>query len=55
VDDHEKKNSSVLHRWRLLKKWPTDEVCHQAGPASASTAPEARTTTNDASERTPKM
>ena len=30
-----KKNSSVLQRCRLLKKWPTEELCHQAGPASA--------------------
>ena len=49
-----KKNSSVLQRWRLLTKCPTDEVCHHDGPASAITAPESRITANAASERTPK-
>ena len=34
-----KKNSSVLHRCVLLTKWPSEEVCHHAGPASAITAP----------------
>ena len=49
-----KKNSSVLHRWVLLTKWPKLDVCHQAGPASAITMPDARTTAKAASVRTPK-
>ena len=48
-----KKNSSVLHRCRLLTKCPTDEVCHHDGPAIAITAPESRTTANADSDRTP--
>ena len=31
------KNSSTLHRWSEFTKWPSDEVCHQAGPPIAST------------------
>ena len=50
-----KKNSSVLQRCMLLKKWPTDEVCHQAGPGERDhRARDARMTTNAASVSTPK-
>jgi hypothetical protein len=49
-----KKNSSVLQRCVLLTKWPTDEVCHQVGPARAITAPEMTMTTNADRDRTPK-
>ncbi len=49
-----KKKSSVLQRCMLLKKWPTLEPCHHAGPARASTAPEKRTTASEASVSTPK-
>ncbi len=47
------KNSSTLHRWVELKKWPTDEVCHHLGPPITSTAPEASTHNNAASVATP--
>ena len=49
-----KKNSSVPHRWMLLKKRPAEDVCHHAGPASAITAPEASTTRKAPSVRAPK-
>ena len=32
-------NSSTLHRWTLLKKWPTGLVCHQSVPPSAIANP----------------
>ena len=49
-----KKNSSVLQRCMLLKNRPVPELCHQAGPARASTPPESRITVKAASDRTPK-
>jgi len=48
-----KKNSSVLHRCRLLANSPTLEVCHQVGPSNASHAPETSTTAKAAMVRTP--
>ncbi len=46
--------SSTPHRWTLLTYLPTAEACHQPGPSSASTPPEARTTTRDDTVSTPK-
>jgi hypothetical protein len=49
-----KKNSSVPHRCMLFMKWPSAELCHQAGPASAITAPDPSTTASAANVSTPK-
>jgi hypothetical protein len=48
-----KKNSSVLHKCRLLANSPTLEVCHHPGPSSASHAPDTRTTAKAARVRPP--
>ena len=37
------KNSSTLHRCMQFTKWPTVEVCHQAGPRQRQHAPETST------------
>ena len=49
-----KKNSSVPQRCVLFTKCPKLDVCHQAGPASAITTPDASTTAKAASVSTPK-
>jgi hypothetical protein len=48
-----KKNSSTLHRCVLLKKWPTELVCHQSVPPIAMTKPEATATPSAARVATP--
>ena len=45
--------ASTLHRWRLLKKCPTELVCHQSGPPMAMTMPEAITRPRVAKLATP--
>ena len=47
-------NASTLHRWRLLKKWPTGLVCHQSGPPTAMMIPERMTSPSVARLATPK-
>ena len=47
-------NASTLHRWRLLKKWPTGSVCHQSGPPKAMTKPDTMTSPSVARLATPK-
>ena len=46
-------NSSTLHRCKLLKKCPTELVCHQSGPPSAMAKPLTMTMTNAARDATP--
>jgi hypothetical protein len=48
-----KKNSSMLHRCRLLTKCPSGEAWYPCGPSRASTAPLTRTTTSAARVATP--
>jgi hypothetical protein len=46
-------NSSMLHRCRLLKKWPHELYRHQSGPPRASAKPDAHATTNATRLATP--
>src|SRR5262245_59976545 len=48
-----KKNSSTLHRCRLLTKRPVDDVWYHCGPANARMAPLARSTASAADVVTP--
>jgi len=48
------KNSSTLHRWTELTKWPSDETCHHCTPPTASTVPDRITTAKAVNVSTPK-
>src|SRR5215475_5002760 len=47
------KNSSTLHRWVELTKWPAEEVCHHAAPFTVSRTPETSTYSSAARLATP--
>src|SRR5450756_1330929 len=49
-----KKNSSTLHRCRLLKNSPMLEPWYHCGPSSVMTVPDAKATRKAAIVRTPK-
>src|ERR1035437_5985466 len=49
-----KKNSSTLHRCRLLRKCPILDTCHHDGPSRARRQPLAMTTIRAAVVNTPK-
>ncbi len=49
-----KKNNSTDQRWMLLKKWPIDWTCHQAGPFRARIVPDAMIVTSAPIVRAPK-
>src|ERR1017187_4498151 len=49
------KNIWTDQKWVLLKKWPTDDTCHQADPKKASTTPLITSQNSAAMVTTPKM
>ena len=48
------KKNSVLHMCSEFTNSPALDLCHQAGPSTASTAPESSTTTKAPMLRAPK-